>query len=99
MTKDIIILMLCIAIGAGIGWAARDWFCPDADSATVEVLKADNKKIEKAEKEVEIKYVYRDKIKTIIQTAPAAECLDNDLPDVISDGLLQSYHLTRPKTD
>ena len=61
----------CI-IGVFIGIAVYStFFCVDTNQAIVEQLKKDNKALTEIKKEVEVKYVYREKIKTVIKNTPA----------------------------
>ena len=80
--KVIIIAALLLVIGAFIGWGVHStWFCQSAAKGTINQIKADGKKLDKAREKIKVKYVYRTKIKRIIQKIPAGECFDRPIPD------------------
>lgn len=101
ITSNILLALVFVGLGAIGGWFVRDWFCADTSEQIVDQLKDDAKEIEKAEKEVEIRYVTRERIKTVVREVPAdAECLDS--PDVllpVADGLRFAFDAERPPSD
>lgn len=99
IASNLVYVAILVGLGGVVGYQVRDYFCPDEAQARLDVLEKDAVKVGEIEKATEIKYVYRDKIKTVIQAAPAGECFDAAIPATAADGLLQSYNLTRPPAD
>jgi len=101
ITNNILLALVFIGVGGIAGWFVRDWFCADTSEQIVEQIKDDGKKLEEVKKEVEIRYVTRERIKTVVREVPVdVECLDS--PDVllpVADGLRLAFDPERPAPD
>jgi len=87
-------------LGILVGFAVHATFlCPDTNKAVVEQIRKDSKQLEAARDEIKQKVIIKERIKTIIKTIPAGECLRTPLPDSIGKLLLNSFQSTRPATD
>ena len=92
MRTLLISVAISLFIGFGLGYAFHsNYICPDMNKAIVKQMKEDADKLTQVKKEVQIKYVYRDKIKTVIKNAPADECLDTPIPDDVANGVLDAF--------
>jgi len=72
------------------------FLCADTNDAVVEQIKDDSEKLTKARIVTEVKYVYRDKIKTVIKAVPAGECFDRIIPADAINGLFDAQRAERP---
>jgi hypothetical protein len=94
---SLIIGSACLFIGMVSGYSIHATFlCPNTDKAVVKQIKKDGKKLVEVREKIKVKYVYRDKIKTVIKTIPSDECFDRPIPDSATDGLLDAFHSERP---
>lgn len=100
ITGNVILSLVFMGVGACVGYAVRDYFCPDSDAAVVSQIEKDGKKLADAAAETQVRATRREKIKTIISAVPADDqCIDRAIPADMADGLRNAFHGKRSATD
>ena len=85
-----------LLIGSMFGYS---FLRPDINKAVVKQLAKDDKGLEKARVKTEVKYVYRDKIKTVIKTIKDDDCFVSPIPDNAASGVLDAFDVKRQPPD